>query len=319
MIDRTLEATTLRRLAFAKLLYTLGVEQSRRQEPLSSAAVLNFHDAVEFFLQLAADTLDAPTKTGTTFMEYWEVLSTKVDDGITQKAAMKRLNKARVNLKHGGTFLPALEIESFKEATERFFAENTPRVFGVSLAEVSLVDLVLNGSVRDDLRAAQAALAADDLDDARRQAAFAFKRLLHDYDESLRDQHGRSPLDLGESFTFLTSFHMGLGRSSGGGQGDPVERKLAEFVDKMKRTVEEIREALKFVSLGLDYRRYARFQMLTPEVFQTLNDPSYQTYEGEHLPRITHDDTEFCIEFVIESALVLQDFTVWADSPVAVA
>ena len=105
----------------------------------------------------------------------------------------------------------------------------------------------------------------------------------------------------------------------GGPQDDPVERKLAEFVDKMKRTVEEIREALKFVSLGLDYRRYARFQMLTPEVFHTLNDPSYQTNEAEHLPSITRDDTEFCIEFVIESALVLQDFTVWADSPVGVA
>jgi hypothetical protein len=303
------DATTLRRLAFAKFLYRLGVEQSRKPEPLSSVAVLSFHDGVEFFLQLASEARDAPTKSGITFMEYWEILAPKVEGGISQKAAMQRLNKARGNLKHAGTFLSALDVEAFRDSTARFFAENTPRVFGLDSAEVSLVDLVMNGAVRDDLHRSQADLAASNPEGAVSHAAIAFRRLLDDYDESLRDPRGgRTPFLFGRDLTFLSSFHMGLGRDWSGGRPDQTEQKLAKFVDSINATVEEIRDALKFVSLGLDYRRLTRFQILTPEAYRTINDPTYQTNDLEG--GISEEDVEFCIDFVIESALVLQDFSV---------
>jgi hypothetical protein len=305
---------TLRRLAFVKYLYTLGLEQSAKSEPLSSASLLYFHDAIEFFLQLAAETVDAPAKSGVGFIEYWEVLAHKIDGGITLKTAMQRLNKARVNLKHHGTLLTTVDVLAFRNSTTRFFTENTPRVFGVQLSDVSLVDLVLNVDVRNDLRAAEAALARNDLDESLKRSAIALQRLLDDFDRSVRDEYGRTSFRFGKELTHFSS-HM-LGLKSYGSPGNSTEareiialrEKVAKFVDVMKDTVESIQDALKLLSLGLDYQRYVRFLAVTPHAFQTINSPEYKTAAlPQELP-VERREVEFCIEFVVESSLKLQDF-----------
>jgi hypothetical protein len=45
-----LEESIVRRLAFIKYLYAVAIEQSKRPEPLCSASILTFHDAIELFL-----------------------------------------------------------------------------------------------------------------------------------------------------------------------------------------------------------------------------------------------------------------------------
>lgn len=55
---------------------------------------------------------------------------------------MKRLNKARVQLKHYGTSPSKLDIEAFRATVTNFFDENTPKIFGIDFSSVSLVDLV---------------------------------------------------------------------------------------------------------------------------------------------------------------------------------
>jgi len=42
------------------------------------------------------------------------------------------MNKARVALKHHGTFPSRLDIESFRASTASLSEDNTPLVFGVS-------------------------------------------------------------------------------------------------------------------------------------------------------------------------------------------
>ena len=237
------DESTLRRLAFVRYLYTLGLEQSVKPEPLSSASLLQFHDAVEFFLDLAIETVDAPTKSGMHFAEYWEVLAPKVEWCITQKAAMYRLNKARVSLKHHGTLLTAVDVLAFRVSTTRFFVENTPRVFGVQLSDVSLVDLVLSGEVRDDLRAAEAALGRDDITESLKCSAVALQRLLDDFDRSVRDKYGRTPFQFGKELTFFSAHMMGLTQSGSYGNSTEsreiaaLQARMAKFVDTMKETV----------------------------------------------------------------------------------
>jgi hypothetical protein len=226
---------------------------------------------------------------------------------------MRRLNSARVGLKHAGTFPSAMDVASHSEAVGRFFADNTPRVFGVDLAAVSLVDLVANPLVRADLTEAQTAMAASDYPKAVGACAIALERLIDDYESSTRDDYGRSPFEFGQRMTFLTSFHMRLSKfgsrfgSNTTGLSPEVEGRLAEFIDTVKESIEAMQSAIKFLSLGLDYRRYARFQMLTPYVFRTINDPQYQT-DSEGLDPPSPSDAQFCLEFVIESALRLQEF-----------
>jgi len=111
------------------------------------------HDAVELFLQLASEYLNAGTA-HLVFMDYWDILNKKLAaDELEQKESMRRLNKARVALKHHGTFPSDLDIESFRASTTSFFQDNTRLVFSVTLEEVSLIELQHSPCLhRDDCR-----------------------------------------------------------------------------------------------------------------------------------------------------------------------
>ena len=148
---------TLRRLAFIRYLYRLGLTQVRAPEPLVGSAILMFHDAIELFLHLASEVLDV--QSGRDFMDYFKSINDKLSPGqLAQQESIMRLNKSRVSLKHAGTFPSRLDLEDFETATGAFFAENTPLIFGIPLESVSLAALIVNEQSRDAMRAAESAM-----------------------------------------------------------------------------------------------------------------------------------------------------------------
>lgn len=301
---------TIRRLAFVKYIFWLGVEQSQKPEPLSSVAILLFHDAVEFFLEVAVEALDVSIPGDVAFLGYWDPIGRKLEGELGHKEGMRRLNKARVALKHHGTLVTALDVRGFREATRRFFVDNTPRCFGIDFNSLSLADLVWYENVRADLKEAEAARNDGRLDDAFKCAALALERLLHEYTAASRGDGARSPFDFGGRLSFLSGHMLGLRPTAhDSSQANRVEAKFKEYADKMKEIVEAIQEGMKLLSLGLDYRRYARFTRLTPYVYMTTNGEYHVTAyrPPREVPARTPDDADFCIEFVAESALKLQD------------
>ena len=76
----------------------------------------------------------------------------------------------------------------------------------------------------------------------------------------------------------------------------------------MIRSIEALQEAVKILSLGLDYRRYVKFRLLTPYVIRF--GEKYKVIRtkksSKRIP--TAEDVHFCIDFIIESALTLQEF-----------
>ncbi len=136
--------TSLQRLAFIRYLYAIAVEQSRQSEPFGAASVLTFHDSVELFLQLAAETKGINTA-DLKFMQYWDVLKPHLQNGeLRQKEEMRRLNKSRVDLKHIGILPSKLVIEALRANTTSFFEENTPLVFGIEFGKISMTYLIQN-------------------------------------------------------------------------------------------------------------------------------------------------------------------------------
>jgi len=280
------------------------VEQSEKPEPLCSASILIFHDAIELFLQLASEYLDVG-KAQPSFLEYWDLLSQKLrDHELTQKESMRRLNKARVALKHHGTLTSKLDIEAFRASATNFFKENAPIVFDILFSDISLIELVQCEDARSSLKKAEEELKDNKIEDALDKTAVAFAQLIDDYESRKRDRFGRSPFFFGESMTHLSSFHMGIDRA-----GKSELGQLAEFIDNAKETIEALQNAVKILSLGIDYRRYVKFRLLTPYV--------YRMFDGHYLIRRnqwgsrgipTAEDVQFCIDFVIESAITLQEF-----------
>lgn len=287
----------IERLAFIRYLYNLAVEQSQRAEPLSSASVLTFHDAIELFLQLSAECLDAG-KRDVKFMEYWDLLAPKLQgEGLTQKESVRRLNKARVALKHHGTRPSKLDIEAFRASATNFFEENTPMVFGISLSDISLIDLIQYEDAKNSLVEAQEKLKENKIEESLDKIAIAFAQLIDDYESRKRDEFGRSPFFFGRSLTFLDSFFIG------------VKGNLGDFIDNVKESVEAIQDAVKILSLGLDYRKYVKFRLLTPDILKMPN----RRYDVQRIHRgskgtPSSEDVQFCIDFVIESAIALQEF-----------
>lgn len=287
-----LHPSTMQRLAFIKYLYTTAVTQSQQGEPLASASILTFHDSVELFLQLASEQLNVGRKR-LDFMEYWDVLTPRLlDAGLTQRESMRRLNSARVALKHHGTMPSKLDIEAFRASVTNFFAENTPQIFGVDFAAVSMVELVKCNETRESLKKAQNSQEQGNLEDALDKVAIAFSQLIDDYENRSRSRFGTSAFFFGRDFTFVQTPYTDT-----------------DFFYRVKDSIEDMQDALKIMSLGIDYRKYSKFRQLTPSIHKIANGNWHITrLPATMAPPATLENFQFCHDFVIESAVHLQEF-----------
>lgn len=297
------DPTIIRRLAFIKYLYGVGIEQSKAPEPLAGASLLTFHDAVELFLQLASEHLNAGTA-HPAFMDYWPLLSGKLALGteLPQKESMRRLNKARVALKHHGILPAKLDIEAFRASTTAFFEDSASIVFALPFAEISLTDFVQPQTAQAKLKSAEQLLRQDQLEKALGEIAIAFEEMLADYEGRKHNQFSDSPFFFGRDLTFHNSFFMGLKQESG-------MQRIAEFIDGVQESIEAMQKAIKMLALGLDYRRYARFQLHVPFITQTEGGTYHLDWNYSHGgPGPTKDDVQYCIDFVVEVAIRLREF-----------
>lgn len=282
----------IERLAFIRYLFTLGVQHAQGAGPQSSVAILLFHDAVELFLVLASEALHV--KRADSFMNYFQPLDEVLKPGppMPERESMRRLNDARNALKHKGLRADRADLEHHTEAVIRFFEEATPRIFGADIDSVSLVAVVRCESAQPYLQAAELAYGEHRAADGSRACAEALDEVLRDYEQRQSDRWLESPFSPRHRLRTarLTDEESGLGR------------KLRQHIEALNKTVIDLHERTRLLSLGVDYRRYARFQRLTPYVHslggsrRVLGNP----------PDITTDELRFCIDFVIDTALQLQ-------------
>lgn len=254
---------TIKRLALIKYLFGVGSEQANKPEPVCWVAVLTFHDAVELFLQLVAEHFDIKKRLGeVNFMEYWSLINPCLKklgkDELTQIISMERLNKARRDFKHYG-HPPSKKVivDDFRANTANFFVENTALVFDVRFEDISLTNLVECQEAKVKLIEAESLLKQKKLEEALDNIALSFAILIDDYGDRKRDKWGRNPFYFGKNMTFHSSFLM------------KISDRLGDFIDDTKESIEALQRAVKLLSLGLDYRRYARFWYITPNIIRT--------------------------------------------------
>lgn len=295
----TLDETTMERLAFNKYVVDMASQQAQEPQPMSATAVLSFHDAVELFLQHSAEYLNAGKagKSYVRFMEYWEIISNALPDDqeLGQKPAMRRLNDARVSLKHQGTRPDTADIASFNVAVTDFFEENVPKVFGIEYSEISLISLVQYEETRNRLTQARQYLSEGERKEAIKELALAYDNLFFEYDQRMEDEFGYRPFSIGQKTRF------------GPSKTDMREygRDMEQFYEMVTDSLDGIEDAIRVVSLGIDYRRYSKFDALTPRVIRTIGG-GVEAPDPPDEKEFTDDEVEFCIDFVVESAIELQ-------------
>lgn len=286
----------IKRLSLIKYLYQIGIEQSRQSETIASFSILSFHDSIEMFLKLLSEHRNIRSDK-LNFLDYW----TKVPS-LTLKESMRNLNSRRVNIKHKGLLPSKSDIEISRVNAGEFFEQNTLPQFGIDFKEISLLDLIQYEDVKKNLEIATESLETNDIEKCIEYSALAFDDLIHNYEKSKESYFGSSPFYFGKDLTFLSSFHIGIGSEFGGRKG----RKLNDFIDRVKESLEGIQSAVKILSFGIDYKKFSKFKLLTPNIVRFVGGNRSAEIYGEK--KWTKENCQFCIDFVIESSLKLQEF-----------
>jgi len=297
-----------RGLGLVRYLYDLALHQSRQSGLRRATAILTFHDAVEMFLVLGLQHHDVyNAKRLYRFEDYWTELA-RVGVQVTQKGTMESLSRVRANFKHHAITPSPSALEDARVHVRDFFTENLPNVFGLNFEDLSLASAVPFERSRLHLEKAEKLMAEAKCDDALGDIAFAFELLIDDYEASrLRGRSKVSP----DRFSDVPLWDLGnLDLTNRGGPSLPREiaRRLDDFGRNIRQKIASIEKALELVSLGIDYERYVRFIGLTPTIVKHGPDPAAwgrSEWHDERPPTI--DECRFCFDFVIESALRLQE------------
>lgn len=235
-------------------------------------------------------------------MEYWDFLPKKLTiPEFPQKEAIRRLNKARVALKHHGILPSKTDIEAYRASSKLFFEEATVLVFGLEFYSISLIEYVSPEESRNHLKNAQKLCSTANYEDAASEVALAFEKMISNYESNKSEWRFDSPFFFGKDMTSFSSSRMGIDRNE--------FRRVAEFVDKVKDSIEAIQQAIKILALGLDYRKYSKFKLSLPHIDKA--------YSGDYIvdkrslgrrPSPDNEYIEFCISFVVECAIKLNEF-----------
>jgi hypothetical protein len=181
-----------KRLAFIKYLYRLGEKQAKQPEPMCWSAILTLHDTLELFLQLIAEHLEINRRRNNVhFMDYWTLTEPKLRElnkpVLTQKIAMERLNRARVDFKHLGINPSKSSIEDdFCVNTRIFLENNSLSVFDTDLFDISLVDLINCEKAKKYLKKAEKLQSEGNTEDALLNISAAFEYLIFDFKKKMK-------------------------------------------------------------------------------------------------------------------------------------
>lgn len=279
----------INRLALIKQLYKIGVDQSKQFEPLSALSILSFHDSIEMFLKLLAEHKNI-TSDKFSFLEYWEKIPT-----LTLKESMRNLNARRVNIKHKGLLPSKADVEISRINTMDFFEQNVESHFEIKFEDISLASLIAYENVKVMVIESQHAFENKDYELCIEKISIAFHELLYSYEKTKSGNFRYSPFFFGKDFHFDSSFFMGV-----------KDRDMAKFIDNVRESITSIQDAIKITSLGIDYRKFVKFKLLTPSVHKMVG--------GNHIAQLfrekkwTSNNCQYCIDFVIDCALKLQEF-----------
>jgi hypothetical protein len=302
---------TMKRLAFIRLLYQQGVDQSQLPEPLIFTSVLAFHDAAELFLILAGEHLGASLPDHIQFMKYWaELHPNKLAGGadLSGKVGMDRLNRMRNGFKHAGTMPGRAAIEQARADVANFLEDNTPRVFGIQFSGIDMADVVPHLSTRGKIKSAVAANEAGDRVEGMALLVEAFEELFGSQVELHR--HGWSPFSFGENLMLWmqqSDIEAFLKRSDAPSRDSGVgpERGIARQISWLTDTVNAIQSGLRVMALGIDYARYQRFRILTPYVSRGRNNQNRRHNPRDYAP--SQEEFDYCHDFVIMTALRMSE------------
>jgi hypothetical protein len=272
-----------------KYLLRLAAEEAKKPEPLCASAILLLHDASELILSVAVEHYNVGKK-HIEFNQYFELLNNVIEpDALSHRDSMRRLNEARIGLKHHGTMPSRRDVIEFDAMVGYFSRDNLPKLFSVSLDDVSLADLVAAESVRACLRRADTAFAERDGEAVGCAIAEAFARLLLEYGVRKGATSGLQ--------RDVRGFEQLVQRGT---------RTSSRALTRMAEAVDDLHEEVSLLRQGIETRKLTVFRALMPFVqIAMAGNATFATKGGATPPSL--EALRFCYDFVVDSALRMED------------
>lgn len=289
----------IQRLSYIKYLYLKGKELSKQAGVVAGFSILAFHDAIEMFLMLVYEHKDCGNdKNYKTIDDYLG----NIPD-IKMKESIKLLNKCRISMKHQGQFPSKSDIEKHRINALSFLQENTVSLLDLDFDSISLIDLVSFEECKKFLLSAQQKRDENKYFESIVEARKAFDSMLLEFEESKKYWYinlfniGQKPRDTYKDFIRATT-----------PKNSDIFRYRAWFED-VDKTINDLRDVVKILSVGIDYKQYTLFNAVTP-VLMYWNG-SYEVRESERhfyeRVNVNIELCDFCINFVIDCAIKIQD------------
>jgi hypothetical protein len=279
----------IQRLSIIKMLFKMGVDYSRYGEIYLGLSILAFHDCIEMFLNLVVENSQKGEKKPKHAI-FETILKSHPE--LSHRDSIISLNTVRNNLKHDFILPSRGDVVKYKQITEDFFVQNTPKVFNLEFKDISLISLIKDENVKQFIMKSETFLNENQEMESIEQIAYAFDELIHNYEKN-KMKFGDSPFSFGQQ-TYRDSF------------SEKQKKVFEEYSKYANNRFSEIERALKILALGIDYKRYAKFIQITPVVTRIGEDNLYS--ELTRNIKFNPDNCLFCIDFVTETALKLQEF-----------
>jgi len=284
----------MKRLEYAKYIYLNGCELLDQKLYLSSGmATLNFHDSTEILLIVIAEHVHARIKENTSFQQLISTIEAvdKEANKIPLRSFLTQLNKSRVNFKHYGLRPETDDALKFKRDLEKFFRKTSKQFFNIDYKDISLISLIKKRRVQNYLRKAESELKNNNFQKCIENSAIAFrliftseftyspygyeKPLLHDHRAKIKDPDLRR---------FFNSIWQKLGYHE---------------------------EQINVLKYGINLSDYLRFKLISPDIhLNVLNEvvsiSLHSKYPGTSIDVHNNENSQFCLKFVIDSALCVQ-------------
>ena len=304
----------LRRLNLIKNLFKQGLRQGAEPETIAYTAVLSMHDAIDMFMNLAAEKVGL--KKGGFMMQYFTDIPQ-----LTLGASVNKLNKRRNALKHDGLIPAKVEIDDSCSVATAFFEANTQIIFGLDFTTVSWLQMITYKEPREFLENSEQSLAAKKYEEAAHEIAKAFFHLLH-INESVNKYSKSSPFSTAEPPLFeegkfyvkgVEPFFEGMEQT----MTEPkkpngfveVSEGVAALAYLYNRTFIHLYDMVSILTLGLDTKKYNYFRSFMPAVYRFSTQTkkySFMAPPGYNAANLTEEKIVFAIDFVAEFALNLQ-------------
>ena len=239
-------------------------------------------------MKICADVKSVKIDRSTMFMDYFS----KIPD-LLCSSQMQNLNNKRVALKHHGEIPSSLDIQMARTNTTEFFQLNTPVFFGIDFSEISLTSLIKYSSVAEWLNKANDAHNKGEFVESICLSHVAFQELLlsHEEDKSYFYESPFSAVKECKHFFRDTK----------------IDNQLDENIKKIKKDLLSIDDALTIIGLGIDYKQYTKFKLLSPYI-NVWPEKGGRKFDWHPKGNVLANsrNSSFCYDFVISCALNLQ-------------